>query len=37
MAKTLAAHRSRVLAYRDVMITRGPIEGTNNKIETMSS
>src|SRR5512135_2008533 len=31
MAKTLAAHRSGLLAYYDVMITSGPLEGTNNK------
>jgi transposase len=35
MAKTLAAHRSGRLAYYDVMITSGPMEGTNNKIKTM--
>jgi transposase len=35
MGKTLAAHRSGLLAYYDVMITSGPIEGTNNKIKTM--
>jgi transposase len=35
MAKTLAAHRSGLLAYYDVMITSGPLEGTNNKIKTM--
>jgi transposase len=35
MAKTLAAHRSGLLAYYDVMITSGPMEGTNNKIKTM--
>jgi transposase len=35
MAKTLAAHRSGVLAYYDVLITSGPTEGTNNKIKTM--
>jgi transposase len=34
MAKTLAAHRSGLLAYYDVMITSGPMEGTNNKIKT---
>ena len=31
MARTLAAHRSGLLAYYDVMITSGPMEGTNNK------
>jgi transposase len=35
MAKTLAAHRNGLLAYYDVMITSGPMEGTNNKIKTM--
>jgi transposase len=35
MAKTLAAHRSGVLAYYDAMITSGPMEGTNNKVKTM--
>jgi transposase len=35
MAKTLAAHRSGLLVYYDVMISSGPMEGTNNKIETM--
>jgi len=35
MAKTLAAHRSGLLAYYDAMITSGPLEGTNNKIKTM--
>src|SRR3954462_14299253 len=35
MAKTLAAHRSGLLSYYDVMITSGPMEGTNNKIKTM--
>jgi len=35
MAKTLAAHRTGLLAYYDAMITSGPMEGTNNKIKTM--
>jgi transposase len=35
MAKTLAAHRSGLLAYYDAMITSGPMEGTNNKIKTL--
>jgi transposase len=35
IAKTLAAHRSGLLAYYDAMITTGPLEGTNNKIKTM--
>lgn len=35
MAQTLAAHRGGLLAYYDVPITSGPMEGTNNKIKTM--
>jgi len=35
MGKTLTAHRSGLLTYYDVMITSGPMEGTNNKIKTM--
>jgi transposase len=35
MARTLAAHRSGLLAYYEAMITSGPMEGTNNKIKTM--
>jgi transposase len=35
MAKTLAAHRTGLLAYYDVMISSGPMERTNNKIKTM--
>jgi transposase len=35
MARTLAAHRSGLLAYYDVMISSGPMEGTNHKIKTM--
>jgi transposase len=35
MAATLAVYRSGLLAYYDVMITSGPLEGTNNKIKTM--
>jgi transposase len=35
LATTLAAYRSGLLAYYDVMITSGPLEGTNNKIKTM--
>jgi transposase len=34
-AKTLAAHRSGILAYYDYRISTGPLEGTNNKIKTM--
>ena len=33
-AKTLAAHRSGILAYYDYTISTGPLEGTNNKIKT---
>ena len=36
MAKTLAWHRSGLLAYYDVRITSGPMEGTNNKIRLFS-
>jgi transposase len=35
MARTLAAHRSGLPAYYDVMISSGPMERTNNKIKTM--
>jgi transposase len=35
MAKTLAAHRTGLVAYYDMMISSGPMEGTNNKIKTM--
>ena len=35
MAKTLTSHRDGLLSYYDVMITSGPMEGTNNKIKTM--
>ena len=31
----MAAHRTGLLAYSDVMITSGPLEGTNNKIKTL--
>jgi len=34
-AKTLAAHRSGILAYHDFPLSTGPLEGTNNKIKTM--
>ena len=37
MSKTLAAHRTGLLAYYDVMISSGPMEGTNNKIKTMNT
>jgi transposase len=35
MSKTLALHRSGLLAYYDARITSGPMEGTNDKIKTM--
>jgi transposase len=35
MAQTLAAHRSGLLAYYDMRISSGPMEGTNNKMKTM--
>ena len=34
-AKTLAAHRTGILAYYDYPISTAPLEGTNNKIKTM--
>jgi transposase len=34
-AKTIAAHRSGILAYYDYRISYGPLEGTNNKIKKM--
>jgi transposase len=35
MGKTLANHKSGILAYYDFFISTGPLEGTNNKIKTM--
>jgi len=35
MANTLSMHREGVLAYYDVPITTGPLEGTNNKIQLL--
>jgi transposase len=35
MAKTLNRHRTGLLAYYDVPISSGPMEGNNNKIKTM--
>jgi transposase len=35
MADTLSLHRAGLLAYYDVPITTGPLEGTNNKIKTL--
>ena len=35
MAKTIAAHREGILAWYDHPISTGPLEGTNNKIQTM--
>jgi transposase len=34
MARTLAAHRSGLMASYDAMITSGPMEGTTNEVET---
>ena len=34
-ARTLALHRTGILAYYDYPISTGPLEGTNNKIKTM--
>ena len=34
-ARTLAAHRTGILAYYDYPISTAPLEGTNNKINTM--
>jgi len=35
-AKTLQIHQAGILAYYDFPISTGPLEGTNNKIKTMS-
>ncbi len=35
MAKTLAAHRTGLLEYYDMMISSGQMKGTNNKIKTV--
>ena len=35
MAATLREHRHGILAYYDYPISTGPLEGTNNKIQTM--
>jgi transposase len=35
MAKKLASHRARLLAYFDVVISSRPMEETNNKIKTI--
>lgn len=34
-ARTLASHRSGIIAYYDYPISTGPLEGVNNKIKTM--
>jgi transposase len=34
-ARTLEEHRNGILAYYDYRISTGPLEGTNNKIQTM--
>jgi transposase len=35
MSNTLSLHREGLLAYYDVAISTGPLEGTNNKIKTL--
>ena len=35
MGKTVAAYREGILAWYDYKISTGPLEGTNNKIQTM--
>jgi transposase len=35
MSNTLSIHREGLLAYYDVPISTGPLEGTNNKIKTL--
>lgn len=35
MSNTLSLHRVGILAYYDVPISTGPLEGTNNKIKTL--
>jgi transposase len=35
MARTVATHFTGILAYYDYPISTGPLEGTNNKINTM--
>ena len=35
MSNTLSLHRQGLLAYYDVAISTGPLEGTNNKIKTL--
>jgi len=35
MSNTLSLHRQGVLAYYDVPLSTGPLEGTNNKIKTL--
>lgn len=35
MSNTLSLHRAGILAYYDVPISTGPLEGTNNKIRTL--
>ena len=34
-SNTLSLHRQGLLAYYDVPISTGPLEGTNNKIKTL--
>lgn len=35
MSNTLSLHRAGILAYYDVPLSTGPLEGTNNKIKTL--
>jgi len=35
MSNTLSVHRVGLLAYYDIPISTGPLEGTNNKIKTL--
>ncbi len=35
LANTLAVYREGILAWYDYPISTGPLEGTNNKIQTM--
>ena len=35
MANTLSLHRTGLLAYYDVPITSGPLEGTNTRIQLL--
>lgn len=35
LSNTLSFYRAGILAYYDVPISTGPLEGTNNKIKTL--